>query len=130
MEIVLYHNTVQYSTVQCIILHIPLHYITLHYITHSIALHYIALYCIALQGVAGPFRVLEIEGLDRNLCCGTHVQSLAHLRAIKLLKAEPVKGQTRVSFVAGDRVAAALGGCLARQARRAPYVLYVVWLCV
>ena len=28
----------------------------------------------------GPVRVLDIEGIDATLCCGTHVSNLAHLQ--------------------------------------------------
>ena len=31
---------------------------------------------------------LKIEGVDSNLCCGTHVNNLAHLQAIKLVWTE------------------------------------------
>lgn len=30
--------------------------------------------------LAGPIRVVEIEGLDQNLCCGTHVTNLGQLQ--------------------------------------------------
>ena len=28
----------------------------------------------------GPIRVVSIEGIDRNTCCGTHVSNLSHLQ--------------------------------------------------
>jgi misacylated tRNA(Ala) deacylase len=36
------------------------------------------------EGTRGPVRVVEIEGVDANLCCGTHVKNLSHLQMIKL----------------------------------------------
>jgi len=60
------------------------------------------------EGVVGPLRVLEFEGIDTNLCCGTHVKSTAHLSRVKLLHTERVRdrGKThvRLHFAAGDRV--------------------------
>lgn len=53
----------------------------------------------------GSIRTIEIEGLDKNPCCGTHVQSLGQLQAVKLLHAENVRGgNTRVFFLFGKRV--------------------------
>ena len=37
-------------------------------------------------GASGLIRVLEIDGIDKNLCCGTHIKSTTHLQAVKLLK--------------------------------------------
>ena len=31
-------------------------------------------------GVVGPIRVMTIEGIDENMCCGTHVSNLSHLQ--------------------------------------------------
>ncbi|POM75288.1 Alanyl-tRNA synthetase domain containing hypothetical protein 1 [Phytophthora palmivora] len=49
-------------------------------------------------------RIVTIEGLDVNPCCGTHVQNLAQLRSLRVLNTEFARGATRVWFVAGDRV--------------------------
>lgn len=49
-------------------------------------------------------RLVEIEGIDLNTCGGTHVRSTAEIGAVALLGAEPMRGGTRVFFVAGDRV--------------------------
>ncbi|XP_067687613.1 alanyl-tRNA editing protein Aarsd1-B-like [Haliotis asinina] len=60
----------------------------------------------------GPVRVVTIEGIDSNMCCGTHVSNMAHLQAIKLLYTEKgKKGKTNLFFVAGDRVLSYLGRC-------------------
>ncbi|XP_071103121.1 alanyl-tRNA editing protein Aarsd1-B-like [Haliotis cracherodii] len=62
----------------------------------------------------GPVRVVTIEGIDSNMCCGTHVSNMAHLQAIKLLYTEKgKKGKINLFFVAGDRVLSYLGRCCA-----------------
>ena len=59
---------------------------------------------------AGPIRVVDIEGVDQNMCCGTHVENLADLQGIKLLHAENgKKGKGIVWFVVGQRVFNTLG---------------------
>jgi len=53
----------------------------------------------------GPVRVVTIEGVESNMCCGTHVSSLSHLQSIKLLHVEKgKKGKINLLFVAGNRV--------------------------
>jgi Ser-tRNA(Ala) deacylase AlaX len=56
------------------------------------------------EGIEGPFRLVEIEGVDLNTCGGTHVASTAELQAIKLVGTERVARGTRLHFVAGGRV--------------------------
>jgi alanyl-tRNA synthetase len=53
---------------------------------------------------SNELRLVEIEGIDLNTCGGTHVCSTAEIGAVALLGAEPMRGGTRVFFVAGDRV--------------------------
>ncbi|KAI8645015.1 Threonyl/alanyl tRNA synthetase [Parasitella parasitica] len=53
----------------------------------------------------GHIRTIEIQGLDRNPCCGTHVLALGQLQCLKLLSTESVRGgNTRVFFLVGQRV--------------------------
>ncbi|BFZ22576.1 hypothetical protein BsWGS_25615 [Bradybaena similaris] len=53
----------------------------------------------------GPVRVLTIEGIDSTLCCGTHISSLSHIQAIKMLGAEKgKKNKMNVLFLAGGRL--------------------------
>jgi len=52
----------------------------------------------------GPIRLVKIEGVDSNLCCGTHVNNLAHLQAIKLVWTENKKGKNLLFFLVGNRV--------------------------
>ena len=68
-------------------------------------------------GHEGDVRLVEIAGVDRNTCGGTHVRSTAEIETIKLLAAEPMRGGTRLAFVAGGRVRARLGAHEARNAR-------------
>lgn len=68
------------------------------------------------EDVVGPVRVVTIEGVDANMCCGTHVRNLADLQAIKLLHTEKGKAKkTLLYFVAGNRVLRYLGECVARE---------------
>ncbi len=68
-------------------------------------------------GHAGDVRLVEIAGTDLNTCGGTHVRSTAEIELIKLLGAEPMRGGTRLAFVAGARVRTRLGAHEARNAR-------------
>ena len=52
--------------------------------------------------VTGPIRVVRMDGVDVNPCCGTHVTSTAHLRGVKFVRAERKKASTLVSFAAGS----------------------------
>lgn len=65
--------------------------------------------------VVGDVRVLTIDGIDKNLCCGTHVMSTSHLSAVKLLRAEKVKKVVRLHFCVGDRLLALAGDMFTRQ---------------
>uniref|UniRef100_A0A8C0VI83 Alanyl-tRNA synthetase domain containing 1 n=1 Tax=Cyanistes caeruleus TaxID=156563 RepID=A0A8C0VI83_CYACU len=53
----------------------------------------------------GPVRVVDIKGIDSNMCCGTHVSNLSDLQVIKLLGVEKgKKNKTNLVFLAGNRV--------------------------
>ncbi|ELT94039.1 hypothetical protein CAPTEDRAFT_173422 [Capitella teleta] len=52
----------------------------------------------------GAVRVVTIEGIETNMCCGTHVRSLSHLQALKILSSEKRKGKVILTFIAGERV--------------------------
>lgn len=52
----------------------------------------------------GDIRLVEIDGIDLNTCGGTHVRSTAEIEALKILHTEPMRGGTRVYFVAGRRL--------------------------
>lgn len=67
------------------------------------------------EGHRGGVRLIEIEGIDRNTCGGTHVASTAELGALVLLGTERVHRQTRLHWLAGDRVRASFHAALGRE---------------
>lgn len=48
-------------------------------------------------------RVVEIEGLDINACCGVHLSNTKELQLIKIINFEKHKGNTRIYYKAGKR---------------------------
>ncbi len=69
------------------------------------------------EGHAGDVRLVEIEGIDLNTCGGTHLASTAEIESLALLATEPMRGGTRVHFVAGGRLRRRLGSHEERNAR-------------
>jgi len=63
----------------------------------------------------GPVRLIKIGDLDNNLCCGTHVSSLAHLQTIKLMYSENKKGKALLYFLVGARVMKYLAQAVDRE---------------
>ena len=55
------------------------------------------------SGRTGTLRVIEINGVDRSACGGTHVRSTAELGPIQVLRCERVRGHMRAEFVCGGR---------------------------
>lgn len=55
------------------------------------------------ERMEGPLRVVEIPGVDFNKCCGTHLRNTGELQLVSLLKADKVKGNCRLHFLAGQR---------------------------
>lgn len=51
----------------------------------------------------GMIRIVEIEGLDYNACGGTHVSATGQLGIIKVTSMKKVRGNVRLTFVAGQR---------------------------
>ena len=51
----------------------------------------------------GTLRIVEIEGFDRQACCGTHPRTSSEVGPILVRGAERVRGASRVEFVCGDR---------------------------
>ena len=49
------------------------------------------------------YRVIEIDGLDRNACGGTHLKSTSEIQLIKILGQDKDRGKVRLFFVAGER---------------------------
>jgi misacylated tRNA(Ala) deacylase len=54
--------------------------------------------------VHGAKRLIEIEGIDMNACCGTHVAHLSLLQMVKITNWEKARGGFRVFFIAADRI--------------------------
>jgi alanyl-tRNA synthetase len=69
------------------------------------------------EGFEGPVRLIEIEGLDLNTCGGTHVANTAEIGTVTVIGTEPMRGGTRVFWVAGDRVRRRLAAHEARSLR-------------
>lgn len=67
------------------------------------------------EDVVGPIRVVTIEGIESNRCCGTHVKHLGQLQAVKLLNVEKTKGKLMLHFLVGNRVLKRLGECFERE---------------
>lgn len=51
----------------------------------------------------GEIRVVEISGLDRSACGGTHVRGTSEIGAVMLRRHEKMKGNLRVEFACGGR---------------------------
>lgn len=60
-------------------------------------------------------RVVRIEGIKSNMCCGTHVSNISQLQTIKLLYAEKTKNNVKIHFVVGERVLKKLTVCYQRE---------------
>jgi alanyl-tRNA synthetase len=54
----------------------------------------------------GVLRIVEIEGLDRSACGGTHVRSTGEIGLILLRKLEKIRGMVRLEFLCGSRALA------------------------
>jgi len=52
---------------------------------------------------SGSLRIVEIAGVDRSACGGTHVRSLAETLPVQIRKTEKVRGNIRLEFVCGWR---------------------------
>jgi len=51
----------------------------------------------------GRIRIIEIAGIDRSACGGTHVKSTAELGLVEIRRREKVRDNVRLEFVAGTR---------------------------
>ncbi|XP_059618036.1 alanyl-tRNA editing protein Aarsd1-A [Phlebotomus argentipes] len=63
----------------------------------------------------GPIRVVTIEDVEGNMCCGTHVTNLSQLQVIKMLNVEKTKNKLLVHFLVGDRVVKKLATSFKRE---------------
>lgn len=65
----------------------------------------------------GQVRVVTIQGLENNMCCGTHVTNLSQLQMIKFMTVEKgKKGKIKLNFLAGNRVIGKMNELLLREA--------------
>ena len=55
------------------------------------------------EGHTGDIRLVQIAGVDLNTCGGTHLRHTGEIEALKLLGTEPIRGGTRLFYVAGRR---------------------------
>jgi alanyl-tRNA synthetase len=63
-------------------------------------------------------RVIEIDGVDKNACCGTHINRLGELQVITFPRMDVLKNQTviRVHFLVGtSRVLSTFHGMVERE---------------
>ena len=51
----------------------------------------------------GPVRVVEVDGIDRCACGGTHVASTAEIGLVAIVGSEKIRGGTRLLFLCGER---------------------------
>jgi alanyl-tRNA synthetase len=56
-----------------------------------------------LPPLEGPFRIVQMQGIEFNACGGTHVQTTGAIGAILLRRVEKVRNGWRVEFVCGLR---------------------------
>ncbi len=56
-----------------------------------------------LPPLEGPFRIVQMQGIEFNACGGTHVRSTGEIGAILLRRVEKVRQGWRVEFVCGLR---------------------------
>ena len=67
------------------------------------------------EDLSGGIRLIEIAGIDRNTCGGTHLRSTAEIEVLCLVGTEPMRGGTRLGFVAGRRARARMADHEARN---------------
>lgn len=58
----------------------------------------------AIPKTDDEIRIMEIDGIDVNACCGVHVQNLRDISAIKIKRYYKHKDGTRFEYLAGKRV--------------------------
>jgi alanyl-tRNA synthetase len=56
-----------------------------------------------LPPLEGPFRIVQMQGIEFNACGGTHVQTTGAIGSILLRRVEKVRHGSRVEFVCGLR---------------------------
>ena len=56
-------------------------------------------------------------GIEKNMCCGTHLSNTSEIHALKLLHTESMRGGTRLFFLAGNRVITKLAACMENEVK-------------
>lgn len=56
------------------------------------------------KDMKGKVRLVSIDGVDLNTCCGTHVRALGQLQMIKFFRVEKKSSAIRVHFASGKRL--------------------------
>jgi len=51
----------------------------------------------------GPLRLVKIESVDTNACCGTHVARTGEIGLVKITGSSRVRNNTRIEFLCGGR---------------------------
>ena len=51
--------------------------------------------------VLGKYRIIEIEGVDRSACGGTHLDATGQIGLVKILHTEKVREAARITFACG-----------------------------
>ena len=70
------------------------------------------------EGLNGKLRLVEIDGIDCNTCCGTHVPTLSHLQMVKFFKFSKIKSNLlRVSYAVGERLVDIMEESFTRQCK-------------
>jgi alanyl-tRNA synthetase len=59
-----------------------------------------------MPSVAGPVRIVEVQGYDWSACGGTHVQNSGQVGPIKVVRIERRNDKTRIHFLCGRRALA------------------------
>ena len=52
---------------------------------------------------SGILRIVELPGIDKSACGGTHVRTLAEVLPLQIREMERVRGNVRIGFVCGNR---------------------------
>lgn len=52
---------------------------------------------------SGTLRIVNIAGIDKSACGGTHVRQLGEIGALLIRETEKIRGNTRLAFVCGSK---------------------------
>ena len=70
------------------------------------------------KGLTGLIRIVDIVGVDKSTCCGTHISTTIQAGMIKIFGVQKVgKGIMRVTFAAGERCRRVVEDMVLHQAK-------------